>query len=114
MSAHAHTATATGRHFSRLAWALVLTSAFLVVEVVGGVWTGSLALLADAGHMLADVGGLVLSLLAAWFARRPPTAANTYGYYRMEILAALANGVVLFGVAAVVLYEAYRRIWAPP
>ena len=114
MSAHAHAPTATGRHFSRLVWALVLTSAFLVVEVVGGVWTGSLALLADAGHMLADVGALVLSLLAAWFARRPPTAANTYGYYRMEILAALANGVVLFGVAAVVLYEAYRRIWAPP
>ena len=114
MSAHAHAGTATGRHFSRLVWALLLTSTFLVVEVVGGVWTGSLALLADAGHMLADVGGLVLSLLAAWFARRPPTAANTYGYYRMEILAALANGVVLFGVAAVVLYEAYRRILAPP
>jgi cobalt-zinc-cadmium efflux system protein len=114
MSAHAHAATATGLHFTRLVWALLLTSAFLVVEVVGGIWTGSLALLADAGHMLADVGGLVLSLLAVWFARRPPTAANTYGYYRMEILAALANGVVLFGVAAVVLYEAYRRIWAPP
>ena len=114
MSAHAHATTATGQHFTRLVWALLLTSAFLVVEVIGGLWTGSLALLADAGHMLADVGGLVLSLLAAWFARRPPTAANTYGYYRMEILAALANGVVLFGVAAVVLYEAYRRIWAPP
>ena len=106
--------TATGRHVSRLVWALGLTASFLVVEVIGGLWTGSLALLADAGHMLTDVGGLVLSLLAAWFARKPPTAANTYGYYRMEILAALANGVVLFGVAGIVLYEAYRRFWAPP
>jgi len=107
-------ATATGRHVSRLAWALGLTGSFLVVEVIGGLWTGSLALLADAGHMLTDMGGLVLSLLAAWFARKPPTAANTYGYYRMEILAALANGVVLFGVAGLVLFEAYRRFWAPP
>jgi cobalt-zinc-cadmium efflux system protein len=106
--------TATGRHVSRLVWALGLTGSFLVVEVIGGLWTGSLALLADAGHMLTDVGGLVLSLVAAWFARKPPTAANTYGYYRMEILAALANGAVLFGVAGVVLYEAYRRFWAPP
>jgi cobalt-zinc-cadmium efflux system protein len=106
-------ATATGRHVWRLAWALGLTGSFLVVEVIGGLWTGSLALLADAGHMLADMGGLVLSLLAAWFATKPATAANTYGYYRMEILAALANGVVLFGVAGFVLYEAYRRFWKP-
>ena len=106
--------TATGRHLSRLIWTLGLTGTFLTVEVIGGLWTGSLALLADAGHMLTDVGGLLLSLLAAWFAKRPPTAANTYGYYRMEILAALANGTVLFGVAGVLLYEAYRRLWSPP
>ena len=80
--------TATGRHLSRLLWALGLTGAFLVVEVIGGLWTGSLALLADAGHMLTDAAGLVLSLLAAWFARKPPTPVNTYGYFRMEILAA--------------------------
>jgi cobalt-zinc-cadmium efflux system protein len=106
--------TASGNYLGRLAWTLVLTTTVLVVEVIGGLWTGSLALLADAGHMLTDVGGLVLSLLAVWFARRPPSASNTYGYYRMEILAALANGLVLFGVAAVILYEAYRRLWAPP
>jgi cobalt-zinc-cadmium efflux system protein len=106
--------TATGRHVSRLIWALGLTGSFLVVEVVGGLWTGSLALLADAGHMLTDVGGLLLSLLAAWFAKKPATAANTYGYYRMEILAALGNGVVLFGVAGIILYEAFRRLWSPP
>lgn len=108
------TGTAAGRHQRRLAWALGLTGSFLVVEVIGGLWTGSLALLADAGHMLTDVGGLILSLLAIWFARRPPTQSNTYGYFRMEILAALANGVVLFGVAAFILYEAYRRVWSPP
>ena len=108
------TRTAASRHTARLIWVLGLTSGFLVVEVVGALWTGSLALLADAGHMLTDVGGLSLSLLAVWFARKPPTPAHTYGYFRMEILAALANGVVLFGVAAFILYEAYRRVWAPP
>lgn len=106
--------TSSGRHIGRLIWVLGLTGGFLVIEVIGGLWTGSLALLADAGHMLTDVGGLSLSLLAVWFARKPPTPAHTYGYFRMEILAALANGVVLFGVAAFILYEAYRRVWAPP
>ena len=106
--------TASGRHQRRLVAAVALTGAFLVVEVVGGLWTGSLALLADAGHMLTDVGGLGLSLLAVWFARKPATPANTYGYFRMEILAALANGAVLFAVAGVILYEAARRLWAPP
>jgi cobalt-zinc-cadmium efflux system protein len=110
MKAH----TAAVRHTGRLIWTLGLTVGFLIVEVVGGLWTGSLALLADAGHMLTDAGGLSLSLLAIWFAKKPPTPAHTYGYFRMEILAALANGVVLFGVAGFILYEAYRRVWAPP
>jgi cobalt-zinc-cadmium efflux system protein len=86
----------------------------MVIEVIGGLWTGSLALLADAGHMLTDVGGLCMSLLAVWFAQRPPTPINTYGYLRMEILAALANGVVLFLVAGYIMYEALHRVWAPP
>lgn len=110
MKAH----TAASRHTGRLIWALGLTGGFLIVEVVGGLWTGSLALLADAGHMLTDVGGLSLSLLALWFAGKPPTPAHTYGYFRTEILAALANGVVLFGVAGFILYETYQRVWAPP
>jgi len=118
VSPHAHgthePGTAAGRHLGRLTWTLALTATFLFVEVVGGLWTGSLALLADAGHMLTDVGGLMLSLLAVWFARRPPSPRNTYGYLRMEILAALANGVVLFVVAGAILYEAYQRLWAPP
>ena len=105
--------TASGRHAGRLALTLGLTAAFLLVEVAGGLWTGSLALLADAGHMLTDAGSLTLSLLAIWFARRPPGPSNTYGYLRMEILAALANAVVLLVVSGAILYEAYRRVGAP-
>jgi cobalt-zinc-cadmium efflux system protein len=105
--------TATGRHLHRLGWTLALTAGFLVVEVAGGLWTGSLALLADAGHMLTDVAGLLLSVLAAVFARRPPSPRNTFGYVRMEILAALANGVVLLVVAGAILVEAGRRLAAP-
>jgi cobalt-zinc-cadmium efflux system protein len=99
---------------SRLAAVLALTASFMVIEVAGGLWTGSLALLADAGHMLSDVGSLTLGLLAVWFARKPPTPANSFGYFRLEILAALVNGIVLLAVAAAILYEAYRRLAAPP
>ena len=94
--------------------ALVLTAAFLCVEVVGGILTHSLALLADAGHMLTDVGGLVLSLIAMRLATRPPTPERTYGYYRAEILAAVANAVVLLGISGFLVYEAARRIAHPP
>jgi cobalt-zinc-cadmium efflux system protein len=107
-------ASSAHHHTERLLWALGLTTSFMLVEVIGGVWTGSLALLADAGHMLTDVGGLSMSLLAAWFAQKPPTLENTYGYLRAEILAAVANGVVLFLVAGYILYEAALRFWAPP
>lgn len=86
----------------------------MIIEVVGGLVTGSLALLADAGHMLTDVAGICLSLFAIWFASKPPTPSNTYGYVRSEILAALANGVLLCSMAFFILYEAYRRIWLPP
>ena len=86
----------------------------MIIEVIGGLLTGSLALLADAGHMLTDVAGICLSLFAIWFASKPPTLSNTYGFVRLEILAALANGVLLFSMAAFILYEAYRRIWSTP
>lgn len=108
-----HVASPASRHAGQLTWLLGLTGGFMAIEVIGGLWTGSLALLADAGHMLTDVGGLSMSLLALWFAQKPPTAMNTYGYLRTEILAALANGVVLFLVAGYILYEAFQRIWAP-
>ena len=98
----------------RLWWVLGLTATFLVVEAVGGWVAGSLALLADAGHMLTDVGALGLSLLTAWIARRPANDEKTYGYQRWEILAALVNGTALFGIAGWVVVEAVRRIGERP
>jgi cobalt-zinc-cadmium efflux system protein len=97
----------------RLRWVLALTSVFMIVEAVGGWIAGSLALLADAGHMLTDVGALTLSLLTAWIAQRPPDDSKTYGYLRWEILAALVNGAALFGIAAWVVVEAIQRIQDP-
>jgi len=105
--------TAGSRHQRRLGWTLALTGAFLVVEVAGGLWTGSLALLADAGHMLTDVGAIALSFLAVRIAQRPPSALHTYGFLRTEILAALVNGAVLLVMAGAILVEAWRRLWAP-
>jgi cobalt-zinc-cadmium efflux system protein len=97
----------------RLRLVLVLTAVFMVVEAVGGWISGSLALLADAGHMLTDVGALGLSLLTAWIAGRPADASKTYGYLRWEILAALVNGAALFGIATWVVIEALQRIRQP-
>lgn len=85
----------------------------MVVEAVGGVISGSLALLADAGHMLTDAGALALSLLSAWIALRPANENKTYGYQRWEILAALVNGAALFGIAGWVVIEAIQRIQNP-
>jgi cobalt-zinc-cadmium efflux system protein len=106
--------TPGSRHKNRLWAVLALTACFLLVEVAGALATGSLSLLADAAHMLVDTGGLLMSLLAVWFAERPATPAKTYGYYRVEILAALVNGVVLCVLAAGILFKAYERLWQPP
>jgi cobalt-zinc-cadmium efflux system protein len=84
------------------------------VEVVGGLLANSLALLADAGHVLTDVAGVGMALLAIWFAGRSPTTGRTFGYLRLEILAAVANAVLLLGVAALILIEAWRRLSEPP
>ena len=111
---HAHNHSAAGKNKKRLAIVLALTSAYLVAEVIGGLLTHSLALLADAGHMLTDVAGLILALLAIRFAERPATPERTYGYYRIEILAALVNAVVLIGISLYILYEAYERFRHPP
>ena len=86
----------------------------MLVEVVGGLITGSLALLADAGHMLTDLAALGLSAFAMWMAARPSTPEKSYGYHRAEILAAVANAVVLLLLAIWILYEAYRRAFEPP
>jgi cobalt-zinc-cadmium efflux system protein len=93
---------------------LLITGLFMIVEVVGGLITGSLALLADAGHMLTDVAALGLSAFAMWMAARPSTPEKTYGYHRAEILAAVTNAVVLLLLALWILYEAYRRVFEPP
>jgi cobalt-zinc-cadmium efflux system protein len=86
----------------------------MVAEAVGGWLTNSLALVADAGHMFTDVVAIGLTLAAAWFAERPATAQKTYGYYRLEILAAFANGIFLVLLSAVVIYEAFQRWYASP
>jgi cobalt-zinc-cadmium efflux system protein len=110
--AHGLSAAAAGRR--QLAIVLGLVAAFLVVEVVAAFLTNSLALLADAGHMLTDAAGIGLALLAVWFGARPVTAEKSFGYYRLEILAAVANAVILFGVAAYVAFEAVQRLSSPP
>lgn len=111
---HSHAHSSAGRNRGRLTVVFVLTLLYLGVEVVAGLLTNSLVLLADAGHMLTDAAGIGLALFAVWLAGRPPDPRRTYGYYRAEILAALANAVVLIGVSAYVLYEAYQRFRSPP
>lgn len=106
--------TAAARHKKQLLIALALTSTFMAIEIVGGLWTGSLALLADAAHMLTDAGGLALALIAIRFGERPRTPRNTFGYVRMEVLSALTNAVVLLLLTIYILYEAYQRFYSLP
>ncbi len=106
--------SAAARNKGRLAWALGLTLTYMLAEVVGGLLTGSLALLADAAHMVTDAGGLALALLAIHYAAKAPTAGKSFGYMRFEILAALANAVVLLGVTAYILYEPTGASWSRP
>ena len=110
---HAHGSAAAANR-NRLVAVLGLSVVMLIVEVAGGLASNSLALLADAGHMLTDVSGISLALLAVWFAGRVPTTDRTFGYLRLEIFAAVANAVLLFGVAAFILFEAWQRLSAPP
>jgi cobalt-zinc-cadmium efflux system protein len=102
-----------GPQSKRLWIVLGLTAGFMVVEVVGGVLSNSLALLADSGHMLADVGALALSLVAMRLAERPPSPERTFGYVRMEILAALVNGATLLGISGWIVWEAWGRLSTP-
>ncbi|WP_127573855.1 cation diffusion facilitator family transporter [Georgenia faecalis] len=109
---HHHTAGAV--HRPRLVAALAVTATVMVVEVVGGVLSGSLALLADAGHMLSDAAALALALGATWLAARPSRGHWTFGWQRAEILAALVNGVVLAVIGVLVLIEGIQRLGADP
>lgn len=97
-----------------LFWVFLLTSGYMVVEAVGGWLTNSLALLADAGHMLTDVAALALALGAMWMCERSAPPEKTYGYYRLEILAALLNAVILIVISLAIVYEAYERVQQPP
>lgn len=122
--AHSHGQTGGGRrevedasrekNRRRLTWTLVLVVVYMFAELVGGLLANSLALLADAGHMLSDAASLAMSLFAIWIARKPPTDERTFGYYRAEILAALVNGATLGAVAIYIFYEAFVRLGEPP
>lgn len=108
--AHAHAHTESKR---KLALVLVVTAVFMIVELVGGLLANSLALIADAAHMLTDVGALGLSLFVLWFSRRPAQPQKTYGYLRLEILAALVNGVTLVIISCAIFWQAYQRLLQP-
>ncbi len=98
----------------RLKWALIISSVYFFAELTAGFFTNSLALLSDAGHMLSDVGALALSLFAFRVAKRPATHHSTYGYHRVEILAALFNGLTLWLIVGVIFTSAYYRLANPP
>jgi cobalt-zinc-cadmium efflux system protein len=105
--------TAAGRHRYRLVAVLAITTAVLVAEIVGAVLTGSLALLADAGHLTADAAGIGLTLVAVWMAARPATPRRTYGLQRAEILAALANCALLLALCGYIAVEGIQRLVRP-
>jgi cobalt-zinc-cadmium efflux system protein len=107
---HSHTATASGR---RLTLALLLTLGFALVEALGGWWSGSLALLGDAGHMFSDATALAIAALAAWAARRPPSPRHSYGFARAEVLAAIVNGLLMLAVVTGLVVEAIQRLQHP-
>jgi len=106
---HGHTGNKKALFFSFL-----LIASFMIVEVVGGILTNSLALLSDAGHMLSDAAALGLSLFAIKLGERKASASKTYGYKRFEIIAAALNGLTLIVISVYIFYEAYQRFWNPP
>ena len=112
-SGHSHAAQ-PGQSERPLWIALILTTAFLIAEIVGGILTNSLALISDAAHMFTDTAALAISLAAIRIGKRPADNERTFGYYRFEILAAAFNAILLFLVAIYILYEAYQRLNDPP
>jgi cobalt-zinc-cadmium efflux system protein len=98
----------------RIKIVLSLSSSYLAAGIIGGLLTGSLALISESGHMLADVGGLALTLFAINYTRKPATPQRTYGFYRIEILASLVNSLVMVFLSVYILYEGFRRIFEPP
>src|ERR671910_1011609 len=112
--AMAHLSEVRAQNRRVLGVVLALTLAFTAVEIVGGLLTGSLALLADAAHMLSDNVALAVALLAVWLAGRPTTPERSFGYQRAEILAALVNGLILVALSIWIFVEAYGRLRDPP
>ncbi len=110
MADHVHSHAASEK---RIFWVMVLTAVFMVIEVIGGLLSGSLALLADAGHMLTDAAALALAWFAFRIARRPSDALRTFGYHRFQVLAAFANGLALAGIGVWIVIEAVRRLIDP-
>src|SRR5712692_8331081 len=109
--AHQHSRAGDVR---RLALVLAISTGVFLFEVLGGLLANSLALLADAAHVFADMSGVALALFALWFARRPGGEARTYGFYRIEILAAVANALLLFVLAAHIVFEGWTRLGGAP
>ncbi|OXS55082.1 cation transporter [Cohnella sp. CIP 111063] len=110
-STHAHTRSTNRKN---LTIALFITTGFMIAEIIGGIWANSLALLSDAGHMFSDAFSQGLSLIAFSLAAKPVTPQRTYGFYRVEIIAAFINGLTLAVIAAYIFYEGYKRIINPP
>lgn len=108
-----HHAVASAQHRSRIAWAFFITITVMVVEVIGGLWSGSLALLSDAAHMLTDAIGLAIALGASWLATRSTRATHTFGWKRIEVLAALANSLIVATVATTLIIEGIQRLQHP-
>jgi cobalt-zinc-cadmium efflux system protein len=112
LHAHDHVAPASGRNV-KLLFAFALTTLMMVAEVFGGLWSGSLALLADAGHMMVDALALLLAFVGAWMASRPADARRSYGYGRMEVLVGFVNALSQFVLVGWIIYEAITRLLHP-
>lgn len=106
---HSHSHAPHSENHQKLWWVFLVTFGYMIAEIAGGIYSGSLALLADAGHMAIDAAAIALSLFASWVSRRPPDNAKTYGYFRMEILAATLNGATLLALSLWICYEAWQR-----
>lgn len=109
-----NTTSAGAKHNKSLKFVFIITATYLIIEVVVGIISNSLALLSDGAHMLTDVGGQALALFAIWMTSKPSNNRKTYGYYRVEILSALINALVLIFISVYILYEAWQRFKNPP
>ena len=111
---HMHGSPADSEVRKALIRAMMITFVFMIIEFIGGLYSNSLALMSDAAHMLTDIGAILMSLFAFWFARRPPKPTMSFGYHRAEILGALSSGVAIWFIAGILIFEAVHRVSHPP